>query len=167
VNKKDAQRAERDTSSRTIADLERAIEELVSRSKKPQELEGITAAAKELAQEWRIKEPGGRKRPLFGNIANDTTFLLAGLVVALRPFQRRLEQIRRYFPPELESLVSASSFAEFRAFASTLSGATPKPTPTQKYEWKRRRWHRSFFNSIEYQFGSSSAFCHPGEPRER
>jgi hypothetical protein len=31
-----------------------------------------------------------------------------------------------------------------------------EPLPKQKFEWKRLRWQRSFFNSIEYQFGGAA-----------
>jgi hypothetical protein len=133
--------------ARTIAELFRAIEQLESSKKQPGE--GILADARELAAQWKVK-----KRPLFeGLLKNNRLALLVALVVALRSSHQCLENIRRYLPNELENLISASEHREFRAFVSALSGTLPEPPPKRKYERKRRRWQRSFFNSIEYQFG--------------
>jgi hypothetical protein len=72
--------------STIIADLRRAIEDLVSRRKKSQELEGMIDEAKALACDWKdpysAQKPRDR-RPLFDVTATDTNFLLAALVVAL------------------------------------------------------------------------------------
>jgi hypothetical protein len=111
VSKKKATRAQAHTDSATIAELKRAVEALVSGSKKPQELEGIIADARVLAREWKIKEPGGHWRPLFDSIANNTTLLLAALVVALRRDHELIEHIRRYFPGELDELYTRSWLA--------------------------------------------------------
>jgi hypothetical protein len=135
---------------RTIAELSRAIEQLESSRKHPGE--GILADARELAAQWKVK-----KRPLFeGLLESKRLVLLVALVVALRRSHERLEQIGKYFPNELASLINASSDAEFRAFASALSGTLSEPPPKRKYERKRRRWRRNFFSSIEYQFGGAA-----------
>jgi hypothetical protein len=132
---------------RTIAELFRAIEQLESSKKQPGE--GILADARELAAQWKVK-----KRPLFeGLLENNRLALLVALVVALRSSHQCLEKIRRYLPNELENLISATEHREFRALVSALSGTLPEPSLNRKYERKRRRWQRSFSNSIEYQFG--------------
>jgi hypothetical protein len=140
---------------KAIEELTIAIEELVSGRKKPKDLEGIISVARELAQNWKIKEPSGKKRPLFGSIERNTTVLLAGLVVALRRDHEFLERIRRYFANELEKLNRESRYADDVAALLAWGQAHPKPKregkPTK--EDKRSRWHRSFYNSIEYQFG--------------
>jgi hypothetical protein len=158
---------------RTIAELFRAIEQLESSKKQPGE--GILADARELAAQWKVK-----KRPLFeGLLENNRLALLVALVVALRPSHQCLDKIRRYLPNELENLISASGHRELRALVSALSGTLPKPSPQRKYKRKRRRSQRSFFNSIEYQFGggletewkkqnplfppTTNPFCHRGK----
>jgi hypothetical protein len=134
-----------------------AIEELVSRRQRPEELQGIIAEAKTLAQQW--KNPHSAKhskdqRPLFDENSSNTTFLLAALVVALRQDHEFLEPIRRRFPEELENLSDAVRYAQIREWAESLGRARPKLTSGQNYERdKRPRWRRSRFNSIEYQFG--------------
>jgi hypothetical protein len=144
---------------RTIAELFHAIEELASRRKKPEDLEGIIAEAKTLAREWKdphsAQNPKDR-RPLFDGSSNSTAYLLAGLVVALRPDHKLVEQIRRHFPNELEKLSDDSLMADAMAAASIWASTQPQPTAKQKYERKRRRWRRNFFNSIEYQFGGAA-----------
>ena len=141
---------------KAIPDLTRAIEELVSGRKKPQELEGIIAEAKTLAQQW--KDPSSAKhlkdrRPLFDGTSSNVAFLLAALVVALRRDHELLEPIRRRFPDELDNLSSAVCHAELRELGEALASTRPKPTSRQAYERERRKWHRNFYNSIEYQFG--------------
>jgi hypothetical protein len=151
---KNPEQSERQIRSKLITDLRRGIEELTLRSKKPEELEGLVADAKALAQEWKVKESSGAKRPLFDDTARPTTLLLAALAVALRRDYDLIEQIRRHFLDQLEELISKSSFAEGLALASTWARAQPAPKPWQKYEREQRsKWHRSFFGSIEYQFG--------------
>lgn len=155
--KREAENEKAESEARkTIPELTHAIEELVSGRKKPEELEGIIAEAKTLAQQW--KDPHSAKHPkdrlpLFDGTTANRTFLLVSLVVALRPSYQCFETIRRYCPNELENLISASGHREFRAFVSALSDTLLEPPPKRKYERKRRKWHRSFFNSIEYQFG--------------
>jgi hypothetical protein len=154
VKRKHAQRGEREARSKTIADLTRAIEELVSRSKKPQDLEGIIAAARELAQNWKIKEPSGHKRPLFGSIENNITFLLAGLVVALKRDHDLVEQIRKRFPNELRQLERASRLAEYMALAANLTlEKWRKLTADQQYERRRNEVPRPCLGLIGEQFG--------------
>lgn len=157
MTKKDAKRAEPETSSKTIADLKRAVEELVSHRKKTEGLEGIIADAKTLTREW--KDPHSAQnpkhgRPLFDDITSNTIFLLAALVVALRRDHQVLEQIRRRFPNELEALSNRSLFADLMTATTIQATTQPELKSWQKYERnKRGRWHRSHFNSIEYQFG--------------
>ena len=147
---------------RTIAELFHAIEELVSRRVKREDLEGLIDEARTLANEW--KDPRSAKhwqnrRPLFDATSTDTNFLLAALVVSLRPSHQCLDTIRNYCPNELEKLISTSRVLETRAIISAhsaLSGTFPEPPPKRKYERKRRRWRRSFYNSIEYQFGGAA-----------
>jgi hypothetical protein len=144
---------------RTITELFHAIEELVSRRVKREDLEGLIDEAKTLANDWKdprsAKQPQNR-RPLFDATNSDTNFLLAALVVSLRQSHQCLDKIRKYSPNELENLVSTSSAREFRAFVSALSGTLPEPPPTRKYERQRRSWRRNFFSSIEYQFGGAA-----------
>src|SRR4029077_16050743 len=104
VSKEDPQRSEREAGSKIIADLMRSIEELASGSKKPLQLEGLLAEARVLVQEWKIKEPSGRRRPLFDDTTSSLPLLLAALVVALKRDHALVEQIRRYFPHVLDSL---------------------------------------------------------------
>ena len=88
---------------------------------------------------------------MLGGVENERFSLLVALVVALR-CQRKLDEIaerfRRLFPG-VEKLSGASSHADAVARGST----EPKLSAKQKHEQTRRKWHRSFFNSIEYQFG--------------
>jgi hypothetical protein len=113
---------------RTIAELFHAIEELVSRRVKGEDLEGLIDEAKTLANEWKdprsTKHPQNR-RPLFDGTSNNTTYLLAGLVVALRPDHKLIEQIRRHFPNELEKLSNDSLMADAMAAASIWSTTQP------------------------------------------
>ena len=146
-------------SARRIPDLTRAIEELVSGRKKPQELEGIIAEAKALAQQWKGPFSAKRlkdRRPLFDGASSNVNFLLAALVVALRRDHELLEPIRRRFPDELDNLSSAVWHAELRELGEALASTRPKPTSRQAFERKRRKWHRKFYNSIEYQFGGAA-----------
>jgi hypothetical protein len=148
VSKEDPERGGRDALSKTIADLTRAIEELASDRKKSQELEGIITEAKVLARQWKIKESSGQKRPLFGDIEKNITFLLAGLVIALRRDHDLLEHLRRYVPEDLETLTFRSWYAWImRSQAS----AQQKRLLTEKYEYKRRM--SRFKNLIEFEFG--------------
>jgi hypothetical protein len=148
-----------DDSQKIIADLTRAIEELVSRRKKPEELEGIIAEAKTLAREWKdpqsAEKPKDRRR-LFDETSNNTTFLLAALVAALRPDHELVKQIRRHFPNELQKLSDESLFADLMAAARIWASTQPQPTAKKKSERKRRRWRRNHFGSIEYQFGGAA-----------
>jgi hypothetical protein len=169
--REESRAADKSDSEETIADLRRAVEDLVSRRKTPEKLQGIIDDAKALAHEWKIKESSGRKRPLFGSIVNDTTFLLAALVVALSPDHELLKRIRRYLPDKFKNISDASADAEFRAFVEFLP--LRASTAEQTYERKRRRWRRTFFSSIEYQFGGAaqaerwnplSAYSLPYEP---
>ena len=156
MNKKEANRAEADTSSKTIADLKHAIKELVSGRKRPEELEGIIAEAKTLARDWTnphsAQNPKDR-RPLFDGTCNDRTLLLAGLVVALSRDHELVARIRRHFPGELEKLSRDSSYADAAAVASACPSTRPEPAPKRKYERKRRRWRRGDKGEIERQFG--------------
>ena len=105
MKKKENNRA--DLSTAIIADLSRAIEDLESRRKKPEELEGIIDEAKTLAGQWKnpysAKDPKYRL-PLFDSTSSGRSFLLAALVVALKREVEVLERIRRHFPNELEKL---------------------------------------------------------------
>jgi hypothetical protein len=154
VNKEGAEQSEREASSKIIADLTRSIEELVSGRKKPQQLKGVLAEAGVLVQEWEIKEPSGRRRPLFDDTISPLSLLLAGLVVTLRRDHQLVEQICRHFPHVLDRLSCNASYADGVELAIAWASTQPKPKSWQKYEFNRRRkWNRSFTNSIEYQFG--------------
>jgi hypothetical protein len=154
VRRKHAQRGEREARSKTIADLTRAIEELVSRSKKPQELEGIMTEAKVLVQQWKIKEPSGRRRPLFDDTVNPTAFLLAALVVVLRRDHELIERIHRHFPDELIQLDDASRLADYSALAANLRLEKWRKLSTdQQYERRRNEVHRPGLGLIGEQFG--------------
>jgi hypothetical protein len=151
------EKAESEARRKAIVELTHAIEELVSGRKKLEELEGIIAEAKTLAQQWKdphsAKDPKNR-RPLFDETTADRTFLLVGLIVALRRDRDHtfFERIRRGFLSELEKLSGDTIFPDGVASPSLLT-TLPKPTSKQAYERKRHSWHRNFSNSIEYQFG--------------
>ena len=85
------------TDSATIADLKRALEDLVSRRKTQEELEGIVAEDKSIDREcknpYSARDPKHR-RPLFDETSRNTTFLLAALVVALTRDHELVQQIR-------------------------------------------------------------------------
>lgn len=134
-----------------IADLTNAIEALVSKRKNSEELEGLIIEAKQLAREWKLKEPGGTSRPLFGDIEKSITFLLAALVVALRRDHELIKQMRRHFPNELETLQFRSRCEDWAMMVETIARAKVKRTPTGKYEHKRRISRRR--NLIEFEFG--------------
>jgi hypothetical protein len=154
VKRKHAQRGEREANSKRIADLTRAIEELVSRRKKPQELEGLIAEAKALVQQWKIKESSGRRCPLFDDTVNPTTLLLAALVVELRRDHELVEQMRRHFANELESLSFRSRSADFTLVVEAWTRAQLlKLTRSQKYERKRGSTPR--IGLIEQEFGGN------------
>jgi hypothetical protein len=135
-----------------------AVEELVSRRKKPEEFEGLIDEAKTLANEWKDRRSAKQakdRRPLFDGASTATNFLLAALVVLLRRDYERVKKIRRYFPGKFEVLSEESELAEWRAIAALF----PEPAlkATQRYERKRRRGRRNFHRSIEYQFGGEAA----------
>jgi hypothetical protein len=148
-------KAESEARRKAIPELTHAIEELVSGRKKSEELEGIIAEAKTLARQW--KDPHSAKHPkdrlpLFDGTTPNRTFLLVGLVVALREDHRLLARIRRYFPGELEKLKSA--YADIEAqFLAWLESSRPERGRKRKYEWKRRRWRRGDKGEMEQQFG--------------
>jgi len=137
-----------DTDSAIIADLSRAIEDLVLRHKQPGE--GIMIEARQLAREWKVKGC-----PLFDGSTTKTALLLLALVAALKREHELLEQIRRHLPVELEELQGAVLYAQMREIGEALAGEQSKPTPRQVSEKKRGKWHRSFRNSIEYQYGGA------------
>jgi hypothetical protein len=159
VKKKEDNRSE--TDSAIIADLSRAIEDLVSGRKRPEELEGIIDEAKTLATQW--KNPYSAKdskyrRPLFDNTSGDRTLLLVALVVALkRKVQELAEQKRISTPEDLEELINVylHDCAQLRKLGEGIESAKGKPKPKrwQPFEETRRKCHRDFRNSIEYQFG--------------
>jgi len=168
VNKKEQERLKREEEKERIDDEARrkaikeltvAIEELVSGRKKPEDLEGIIAEAKTLAQQWKnphsAKHPKNR-RPLFDENSRNTTILLAALVVVLREDHELLELIRRRFPNKLENLIDAVLNADLRELVEAIASSQPEPTRTEVSEWKRRKSHRNFYNSIEYQFGGAA-----------
>ena len=161
MNKKGRKHALAHTDSEIIADLKRAIEGLESRRKRPEELEGIIAEAKALARWWKDPESAKRvqdRRPLFGETASDKTYLLAALVLKLLPDHEIVELIRRHFPNELEKLRDRSLWAGIFAATRADAGRRPKLSRRQRYERdKRAKRQRSFFNSIEYQFGGELA----------
>jgi len=131
------EKAESEARSKAIPELTHAIEELVSGRKKSEQLEGILAEAKTLAQQW--KDPHSAKHPkdrlpLFDGTTPNRTFLLVGLVVALREDHRLLARIRKYYPGELEKLKSAYADSEAQ-FLAWLKSSRPERGPKRKYEW--------------------------------
>ena len=146
MRKKDAKRLE--TDSATIAELTRAVEELVSGRKKPEELQGIIAEAKALAYEWKDSK---NQRPLFRETAHNTHFLLAALVVALSRDHKLVEHIRRHVPSDLDELIKRSWIAFILKSASNR-----KLTATEKSELKRSRFTLpGDVGLIEYEFGGA------------
>jgi hypothetical protein len=132
---------------RTITDLSRAIEELIVEGKRPGE--GILALARELARQWKVKG-----RPMLEGIEIERLVLLVALVVVLRRDQELhelTETFRRLFPEEHKKLSGDGSHAE--AVRVAPSEASIKLSRKRKYEEKRSRHNRNFFQSIEYQFG--------------
>jgi len=153
----------------TIAALTGAIEQLAQRSKNREQLQGIIATAKDLAQHWESK-----KRPLFEGYDNPLIQLLAALVVALRHYYDLLEPILRSSRDEFEKLRYANQETELSELANQLKNADDaKLTPEtralrdvlwpqlttkqrkQRSEWKRRKCHRGDKGEIEWQFGNA------------
>jgi hypothetical protein len=161
VNKKRLKATQAFTDSETIAALKSAVEDLASGRKKSNELEGIIAEAKALAQGWKIKEPGAHRRPLLENFSNDKTFLLAALVVALRPYYERLEPVLRLARNEFENASFVAGQRRLEEVAAYVAAhgiaGVPKPTAKQKHEVKRRFSFPSRLRSIEYEFGEVEA----------
>ena len=151
MRKKEAKRPQALADAATIADLKDAIEVLISHRKKPQELEGIMAEAKVLVQKWKIKEPSGRWRPLFDDIVNPTTLLLAALVVELSRDHELVKHIREHFPSELDELYYNSGIAFILKSASNR-----KLTAREESELKRRATLWSDVGLIEYEFGGAA-----------
>src|SRR5262249_1092149 len=136
----------------TISELCKAVEELVSRRKRPEEFEGLIDEAKALASECKdpcsAKHPKDR-RPLFDGTSTPTNVLLAALVLALRRDYERVKTIRRYLPGRFEALCEESEWAWLRQIADSWPESALKGTG--KYELKRRASRRNFLNSVEYQ----------------
>ena len=139
--------------STIIADLRRAIEDLVSHRKKSQQLEGIIDEAKTLAREWTVKEHSGHRRPLFDDTVGNTISLLAGLLIALTRDHQLVERIRRHFPNVLDKLNQESSYEDSAKLALDWASAQPKHTPGQLYERKRSARVRHRPGLIEREFG--------------
>jgi hypothetical protein len=117
----------------TITDLTRAIEDLASRKKKPEDLEGIIAEAQELARRWKVA-----KRPVLeGYSSQPLVVLLTALVVELREDQDFASLIS-WFPPMLEV----------------------EPARQSKYEAKRRRNRWDRVGEIVRQFDGSNFWRH-------
>ena len=155
MTKKEDKRSE--TDSATIAELSRAIEDLVLERKQPGE--GIMIEARQLARDWKVKD-----RSLFDGTEHNKILLLAavvvGLVVALkRKVQELAEQKRTRTPEELEELTKPflHLHAQIRelgeARVKALESEQPTPKPWQVSDKKRSKSYRRFYNSIEYQFG--------------
>jgi hypothetical protein len=161
VSKDESEQPQGDANSKTLTDLTRAIEELVSGRKKSQELEGTITDAKALLQEWEIKEPSGHRRPLFDDTAPPRTILLAAIVVAQGREIKKLskghdlwEQIRRRCPDEFESLVAKVRESDLdRAYAIIRTFPPAKSRPGRAYERKRLRYARGRRSLIEQEFG--------------
>jgi hypothetical protein len=136
----------------TITDLTRAIEDLASRKKRPEDLEGIIAEAQELARRWKVE-----KRPVLeGYSSHSLVVLLTALVVELRGDLRVLEEIRRYYSKNLEDLSFASSIAWIRETFPAIFGA--EPSGNCKYEDKRRRDKWDHVGEIVPQFDASNFY---------
>jgi hypothetical protein len=172
MGKGDPEREEGEANSKIIAELIRACEELAFKKKKPWELEWIITEAKELAREWKIKEPGGRRPPLFDGTASAGTILLAALAVALRRDHELVERINRHFPNELEQLDFASSYAEYKPLADALGKMKwdrrlkkyQPLTEEQLYERSRNEVRRPGYGLIGEQFGSAGPLWLGVEP---
>jgi len=155
VKQKEYNQAETDSS--LIVDLSRAIEELVSGQKKPEELKGIIDEAKTLAIAW--KNPYSAKdskyrRQLFNDTSSETNFLLAALVVVLkRKVQELAEQ--KGIPTTFEQLEELSNaylqaHVQLRKLGEAIESGQKSWQVSDK---KRSKWQRDFRKSIEYQFG--------------
>jgi hypothetical protein len=167
MNKKGSEEAEASLpdNSKIIGDLTRAVEQLLTRDKKPQELEGIIAEARQLARQWKHN-----KRALFeGYYDNSLIQLLAALVLALKQYYELLEPVLRRFPDEFKRLVYANSDefiksllgADYSMLAPKLQelvdALRPQPlSPKQKSKRKfdQKRWRRGNVG-IEWDFGGA------------
>jgi hypothetical protein len=150
----------------TIRDLTRAIEDLASRKKKPEDLEGIIAEAQELARHWKVE-----KRPVLeGYSSQPLVVLLTALAVALRRDHGFLKKIRHRFPTQLKNFDTAVQLGEIKELGSALLEAEPVPSAKQRYEEKRRRHKGDKTGEIEREFGGErlstfpSAFGPDGPP---
>src|SRR6266550_2934564 len=133
MKNRNTEHSNRDAHSKLIGDLWWAIEELVSRRKKPKELEGIIAEARSVAAGWTINESSGHRRVLFDDTVNPTPLLLAALVVAMRSDYQLVQRLRTHVPDLLEYLADKSAFAEVQTLVSALPRSEPQLTPRQKY----------------------------------
>jgi hypothetical protein len=131
VNKKRVKRAF--TDGETIRDLLRAVEQWQLKKEKPGE--GIMAAAKELARQWKKK-----KQSLFAGYDSNLIQLLAALVVALRPYYEVLEPVRRRYPELFKQVRRASAGASVRDWALYLKGAPPEKLPQEAKELRDILW---------------------------
>ena len=105
--------------------------------------------ARQLAQQWKVKEcPERPARALFDGTSSNTTLLLAALVVAFRRDHQLLERIRRHFRKELKKLSGDHPLAD--ALAACLMRMQPELTPKQLYDTKRRKEHSL---GIEGEYG--------------
>ena len=110
--------------------------------------------AKVLVQQWKIKEPSGRRRPLFDDTVNPTALLLAALVVVLRRDHELVEQIHGRFPNELRQLEQASRLAGYMDLAANLRlEKWQKLTKDQQSERRRNEVRRPGLGLIGEQFG--------------
>jgi hypothetical protein len=150
VNKKRVKRAF--TDGETIRDLLRAVEQWQLKKEKPGE--GIMAAAKELARQWKKK-----KQSLFAGYDNNLIQLLAALVVALRPYyevassEATLRDMTTYLESKERAKLSDAERELLDALRPPRRLLTREQKRRQKYERRRHAWHRNARNSIEYQFG--------------
>ena len=129
----------------TITDLTRAIADLVSRKKKPEDLEGIIAEAQELARHWKVE-----KRPVLeGYSSQPLVVLLTALVVELRRegFANSIE----WFPAMFRAPISAK-------VPYLVESKLVEPAEHCKYEDKRRRDKWDHVGEIVRQFDLSNLY---------
>jgi hypothetical protein len=150
VNKKRVKRAF--TDGETIRDLLRAVEQWQLKKEKPGE--GIMAAAKELARQWKKK-----KQSLFAGYDNNLIQLLAALVVALRPYyevassEATLRDMTTYLESKERAKLSDAERELLDALRPPRRLLTREQKRRQKYE--RRRHLPYGVGLIERQFGGA------------
>jgi hypothetical protein len=132
-----------------IADLKQAVKDLILRRKQPGE--GLMIEARQLAQQWKVRDTSNApERALFDGSSPNTTLLLAALVVLFRRDHELVKEIRRHLRNKSENRkLSGESFPN-DPLVACLSRVESNITPKQAWERNRRRKH---FHLIEWEYG--------------